>query len=152
MSQMGSSMSRAVFTERVAQGLKSWHKKAKQSLSQNNSVTSRHSLSLHSKTSDNSLRGSVESIHTPENEEENLHPDMVLNHPSEEEISSHSTSQTKPVVEENLKIITRESYDGEISFGSSWKMNMGSSRGIGEISSIAEEDDIDRLPEAELIP
>lgn len=165
---MGSSMRRAVFTDRVAQGLKNWHKKAKQSLSKTNSISSRHSASLRSKTSDNSVRGSVESMHNRGNED--MHSAVVMSPPPstnnnsgsgeeeeriapthEQEISSvQSTSEITTVEEDNPeKIITRVTYDGEISFGSSWK-NMGSSRGIGEIISIAEEDDTDKLPD--LVP
>lgn len=162
MSQMGSSMKRAVFTEWVTQGLKNWHQKAKQSVSKNNSTSSRHSASLHSKTSEHSVRGSLENMQTPDNEE--LHS-VVVTTPSsattsgigeeeekiapshEQEITSHiSTSEITTIEEENPKIITRGNYDGEISFGSSWK-NVGSSRGIGEIGSITEEDDTDMLPE-----
>lgn len=153
-----------MFTERVAQGLKNWHRNAKRSLTKNNSTSSRHSASLRIKTSENSVRGSVENMHSPDNEDL---PSIVVTSPpsvstsgsgeegerieltNEKEISSHSTSEITTTEEENAKIITRGTYDGEISFGSSWK-KMGSSRGNGEISSITEEDDTDILPE--LIP
>lgn len=158
MSQMGSSMRREIFTERVSRDLKNWHKRAKQSVSKNNSTSSKHSDTLHSKECDNSVRGSVDIVHTSDNvvltsppshmisgeEEKSIAPT------NEQEISSNSTSEIiKTTQEENPKIITRGTYDGEISFGSSWK-NVGSSRGIGEIGSIIEEDDAEKLPE--LIP
>lgn len=160
---MGSSMRMAIFTERVAEGLKNWQKKAKQSVSKNNSTCSRHLASLHSKTSENSVRDSLESMHNQDNED--IHSVVVMSLPSannsgsgEEEEQNvvpinndhESFSEITIVTEEdNPKIITRGNYDGEISFGSSWK-NIGSSRGIGEILSIAEEDDTDKVPE--LIP
>ncbi|CAJ1978880.1 unnamed protein product [Sphenostylis stenocarpa] len=140
VTQMGSSMRREIFTESVYRGLKNWHKEAKQSLSKN----SKHSDSVHSKGGDNAARGTMDSVHTPDNV-------VLTNNPSpsseekrtiptnEQDISSHSTKITA-TEEENPKIITRGTYDGEISFGSSWK-NVGSSRGIGEIVSITEEDD-----------
>lgn len=158
VTQMGSSMRREIFTERVSRDLKNWHKRAKQSVSKNNSTSSKHSDTLHSKECDNSVRGSVDIVHTSDNvvltsppshmisgeEEKSIAPT------NEQEISSNSTSEIiKTTQEENPKIITRGTYDGEISFGSSWK-NVGSSRGIGEIGSIIEEDDAEKLPE--LIP
>ena len=136
-----------MFTERVAQGLKSWHKRAKQSISENNLTSSKHTASLHSKKGDDSTRGSVENLHTRDSEDSvvALSPPPATTsgsgeeeerteHTHEQEISSHySTSEITTAEEENHKIITRGTYDGEISFGSSWK-NMGSSEGIREIS------------------
>lgn len=116
------------------QGLKNWHKKAKRSLSKNS-----NSASLHSKTNENSVRGSLEELR---NNEDIITPNSANNSGSgeeeevivaavEKEIPSESTS------EENGKIITRGIYDGEISFG----IYVGSSsRGIGEIVAIAEEE------------
>ncbi|KAL2328158.1 hypothetical protein Fmac_021585 [Flemingia macrophylla] len=145
VTQMGSSMRREIFTESVSKGLKNWHKKAKQSLSKNNSN------SLHSIVGDNSVRGAVDSVHNQDNEVATSY-----NYPSpptsekekkiaptlEQEMSS---SEIIPSTEEeNHKIITRGTYDGEISFGSSWK-NVGSSRGVGDIVSITEEDDAEKL-------
>lgn len=148
---MGSSMRREIFTESVSMGLKNWHKRAKQSL-QNNSTSRKHSDSLHSKGGDNSARGTIHSFYNPDivvvtnnpspsNEGESIAPTN-----NEQDVSSPSTSEITATEEENSKIITRGTYDGEISFGSSWK-NVGSSRGIGEIVSITEEDDVEKLPE-----
>ncbi|XP_027348183.1 MLO-like protein 12 [Abrus precatorius] len=154
VTQMGSGMKKSILTEGVSQGLKNWHKRTKQYLSKNNSTSSRHSDSLRSKVSENSKRGLRERMHIPDNM-------VIMSHPSpttfgsgkvekritptyEEEISSHSTLEITTTEEENRKIITRGTYDGEISFGSSWK-NVGSSRGIGEVSSITE-DDAEKLP------
>ncbi|RDX67107.1 MLO-like protein 12, partial [Mucuna pruriens] len=154
VTQMGSSMRREIFTESVSKGLKNWQKKAKESLSKNNSTSSRHSDSLHSKVGDKSVRGSVDSVHTPDNNAvvtsypSSTHEEKRIGPTREQEISNHTTSEITTTEEENNKIITRGTYDGEISFGSSWK-NVGSSRGIGEIASITE-DDAEKLPE--LIP
>ncbi|CAK8577061.1 unnamed protein product [Lathyrus sativus] len=134
VTQMGSNMRKEIFTEHVTQGLKNWHKKAKLSLSKNS-----NSASLHSKTSENSVRGSLEEL---QNNEDIITPNSANNSGSgeeeevvvaavEKEMSTESTS------EDNGKIITRGIYDGEISFG----IYVGSSsRGIGEIVSIAEEE------------
>ncbi|XP_022631998.1 shaggy-related protein kinase eta-like [Vigna radiata var. radiata] len=149
--EMGSSMRREIFTESVSMGLKNWQKRAKQSL-QNNSTSRKHSDSLHSKGGDNSARGTMHSLNNPDivvltnnpspsNEGESIAPTN-----NEQDVSSPSTSEITVTEEENSKIITRGTYDGEISFGSSWK-NVGSSRGIGEIVSITEEDDAEKLPE-----
>ncbi|XP_028193740.1 MLO-like protein 12 isoform X2 [Glycine soja] len=158
VTQMGSSMRREIFTEKVSRGLKNWHKRAKQSLSKKNSISNKHSDSLHSKECDNSVRASVDSVHTPDNVVLTSPPFHITSGEEEkgiapttkQEISIHSTTETIKTTdeEENPKIITRGTYDGEISFGSSWK-NVGSSRGIGEIGSIIE-DDAEKLPK--LIP
>ncbi|KAL5130921.1 MLO-like protein 12 [Glycine soja] len=158
VTQMGSSMRREIFTEKVSRGLKNWHKRAKQSLSKKNSISNKHSDSLHSIECDNSVRASVDSVHTPDNVVLTSPPFHITSGEEEkgiapttkQEISIHSTTETIKTTdeEENPKIITRGTYDGEISFGSSWK-NVGSSRGIGEIGSIIE-DDAEKLPK--LIP
>jgi len=155
---MGSNMRKEIFTDHITQGLKNWHKKAKQSLSKSNN----NSVSLHSRTSENSVRRSlsIESMHNntkvenedmqsvivvtsppPGNNSGSGEEEEIVNVPSVEQeiISSESTSEIKSVEENNGKIITRGTYDGEISFG----VYVGSSRGIGEIVSIAEEDDDD---------
>ncbi|ESW04755.1 hypothetical protein PHAVU_011G122800 [Phaseolus vulgaris] len=155
VTQMGSSMRREIFTERISRGLKNWHKKAKQTLHKNNSTSSKHSDSLHSKGGDNSARGTMQSVHTPDNVAVTNNPSpsnegkRIASTNNEQDTSSPSTSEITATEEENPKIITRGTYDGEISFGSSWK-NVGSSRGIREIGSITEEDDAEKLPE--LIP
>ncbi|KAK7263702.1 hypothetical protein RJT34_31296 [Clitoria ternatea] len=156
VTQMGSSTRREIFTKSVSRGLKNWHKKAKQSLNKNNSTSGKDSHSLHSTVSDNSVREIVDSVHTSEEITSHVSPtttgtkeeeNRIASTNDQEMLSNYSTLET--IEEENPKIITRGTYDGEISFGSSWK-NVGSSRGIGEISSITEEDDDEKLPE--LIP
>ncbi|XP_073225957.1 MLO-like protein 6 isoform X2 [Cicer arietinum] len=148
VTQMGSNMRKEIFTERVVEGLKSWQKKAKRSLSKNNSTCSRHtvSASLHSKASENSVKESSESMHNKVDDNENMQSITVVTGSGEEEeinIATNSSVEQEmiiPTEEHNAKIITRGIYDGEISFGSSWK-NVGSSRSIREIVSIAEEEE-----------
>ncbi|WJX44600.1 hypothetical protein P8452_31551 [Trifolium repens] len=157
VTQMGSSMKKEIFSERVAQGLKNWRKKAQGSVSKNNSICSRHSASLHSQKSslhsqksDNSIRDTIESMHNNKVDNENIQSVVATTNPpsrSEEEeeiivdtieqeiLSSENTNINE---EDNAKIITRGIYDGEISFG---VYVCSSSRGIGEIVSIAEEED-----------
>jgi mlo protein len=150
-------MKKEIFSERVAQGLKNWRKKAQGSVSKNNSICSRHSASLHSQKSslhsqksDNSIRDTIESMHNNKVDNENIQSVVATTNPpsrSEEEeeiivdtieqeiLSSENTNINE---EDNAKIITRGIYDGEISFG---VYVCSSSRGIGEIVSIAEEED-----------
>jgi mlo protein len=155
-------MKKEIFSERVAQGLKNWRKKAQGSISKNNSICSRHSASknnsicsrhsasLHSQKSDNSIRDTIESMHNNKVDNENIQSLVATTNPpsrSEEEeeiivdtieqeiLSSENTNINE---EDNAKIITRGIYDGEISFG---VYVCSSSRGIGEIVSIAEEED-----------
>ncbi|KAJ7948378.1 MLO-like protein [Quillaja saponaria] len=180
VTQMGSSMKKAVFTDHVAQGLKNWHKKARHTISANRSTSSRHSTkrklgrtlprnkSTSSRHSTNSLQSDTsetsvyEIQNAPHPEYEHMPRLMSMIPPSTAEITEeeeqkdqkdhtcnhqttcHSTPNVINIEEANPKIITRGTYDGEISFGSSWK-HMESSRGIGEISSIVEEDDTDML-------
>lgn len=163
---MGSSMRKAMFTEVVVRGLENWHRKAKRSLaaSEENSRAERRSISLHSKDDSVSSRHSA-SLHTrkpseissiPENDQQGSPKLMVMSPPSEirdegeqkedtnvQEISRPSSaSEITSTVEESNSMSRSRNFDGEISFGSSWK-NMESSRGTGEIASILEEDDSD---------
>ncbi|KAK2434427.1 MLO protein [Trifolium repens] len=157
VTQMGSSMKKEIFSERVAQGLKNWRKKAQGSVSKNNSICSRHSASLHSQKSslhsqksDNSIRDTIESMHNNKVDNENIQSVVATTNPpsrsdEEEEIIVDTIEQeilssenTNINEEDNAKIITRGIYDGEISFG---VYVCSSSRGIGEIVSIAEEED-----------
>ena len=151
---MGSSMKTSVFTERVVRGLKNWQKNARRSLSKNRSTPSIHSLnSLPPDIADTSITG-IQRENVPDYEH---HPPLAVMSPSssapeitEQEV--HSSNTPNPAitilstteitkVEANSVIITKGTYDGEISFGSSWK-EPESSRGTGEITSITEEDDI----------
>ncbi|MED6173057.1 hypothetical protein PIB30_055705 [Stylosanthes scabra] len=153
VTQMGSGMRSAVFTERVSEGLKSWHKRAKQSVSNNNSTSSKYLTSLHSRKSDSSIKETPENLSHRSNynedttrigdeKEESTKPE---NQQEEEEISTHSISEIKTVEEEenennDKNIIRGGTFIGEASFGSSWK-NMDSPRTIiSQIASVTEED------------
>lgn len=165
---MGSGMKRAVFTENVVKGLNSWLKNAKRNIPKNNNSSAssprRLSFSWHSDTmtdisisEENSKHIRSSSIEITEEEStpcevmisSNIttttttidhHQKLdtsVTKSSSDQEKKSTSTS----VVEEaNPKIVTRGSYDGEISFGSSWKKLVEIRQDSGEITSIAEED------------
>ncbi|GMY10238.1 MLO-like protein 12, partial [Fagus crenata] len=157
VTQMSSSMKKAVFTERIVRGLKNWQKNAKRISSKNRSNSSGRLLnSLTSDTIDTSITGTQKKNRT---DHEHLPPLAVMSPSSsateitEEEVQPANTPNpaitslsTLEITKEeaNPMIITRGTYDGEISFGSSWKA-VESSRGTGEISSITEEDDTNLL-------
>ncbi|XP_057748844.1 MLO-like protein 6 isoform X1 [Arachis stenosperma] len=165
VTQMGSGMRSAVFTERVTEGLKSWHKRAKQSVSNNNSTSSKYLASLHSRKSESSIKENLSNRgDSRESNENTMHPlplplasgsgeeeeESTTGETQEEEISTHSISEIKTVEEEenennndnNNQIIVRGgTFIGEASFGSSWK-NMDSPRTIiSKVGSVTEEDD-----------
>lgn len=168
-SQMGSGMKRAVFTENVVQGLNVWLKNARRNLTKNNSISShRPSISWHSDTTDLSNTDEPNK-NTPEQQQQHL-PTSALSMTTtaantttaptttfissditEEEVScdghypngkqdttSMSRSNSKPKI-----VSTRGTYDGEISFGSSWKTVEIGREMDSEITSIIEEDDQD---------
>ncbi|XP_004308899.1 PREDICTED: MLO-like protein 12 [Fragaria vesca subsp. vesca] len=168
VTQMGSGMKKAVFTELVVDGLKNWHKNARRRLSKNGSTTSRkssNSAQLYS-TDDASVTDSECSYKNPK-------PTIVRSSSSTSEIiqdqvppgltsytecsyktpkptitRSSSTSEiieeqaptdlttksettslpTREITreEENPNIMNKVLYDGEISFGSSWKLKLES--------------------------
>lgn len=125
--QMGSQMKREVFTERVAKGLRHWHSTARKNLSRDRSTSTRPSPRtsfsdgqtlylpqhdhLHSSAATSSLA-------SPEISEETVQPDT----PPPPAETSFSTNPEITEVEVQPKIITRGSYDGEISFASTWKV------------------------------
>ncbi|KAG7983703.1 hypothetical protein I3843_04G119500 [Carya illinoinensis] len=157
VTQMGSSMKRAVFTERVVRGLENWQKNARQRLSKNRSNSSRHSPNSSQFNTAVTSITSTQSEHLPEHDD---HPPLAVISPSsyspgntEKEVQHGQTPNpaitslsTQEIMKEeaNRTIIASGTYDGEISFGSSWKARE-SSRGIGEITSITEEDASDTL-------
>ncbi|KAL6330544.1 hypothetical protein AAG906_040475 [Vitis piasezkii] len=127
VTQMGSQMKREVFTERVAKGLRHWHSTARKNLSRDRSTSTRPSPRtsfsdgqtlylpqhdhLHSSAATSSLA-------SPEISEETVQPDT----PPLPAETSFSTNPEITEVEVQPKIITRGSYDGEISFASTWKV------------------------------
>ncbi|EEF44357.1 MLO-like protein 12 [Ricinus communis] len=124
VTQMGSNVKRAVFTERVTKGLKNWHLKA------------RHNLSKNLPTSAPLLAIMGPPIpDTREDEEQNNHRHIAAR-------ARLITSTPEITTEEaSSMVFTRgPDDDDEISFASSWK-NLDSSRACGEISSIFEEEE-----------
>ncbi|KAK8706516.1 hypothetical protein V6N13_050078 [Hibiscus sabdariffa] len=107
VTRMGSGMNSAIFTERVAKGLKIWHHKAKLSLSRQKSASS---IAAESEES----RVSAVTHRCNEVEEDDPTPEI---------------SEEKP----RAKIMTKGSYVGEISFGNSWRHGHGHGIVIGEI-------------------
>ncbi|XP_041007073.1 MLO-like protein 12 [Juglans microcarpa x Juglans regia] len=157
VTQMGSSMKRAVYTECVVRGLENWQKNARHRLSTNRSNSSRHSSNSSQFNATETSISNTQSKHRPEHND--LPPLAVISPSSyspgntEEEVQHGQTPNpaitslsTQEIMKEeaNCTIITTGTYDGEISFGSSWKARE-SSRGIGEITSITEEDASDTL-------
>lgn len=157
---MGSGMKKAVFTESVVKGLNNWHKNARRSLSRNRSISTMRSsnssvsdITDFSINSDLQTKNIVECEHLPKTSiiigtsNSTTSPEIVedqevpSNNPIEVQNPDTVSMSEMKMVEGNPKIIARESgtYDGEISFGSSWK-KLGNSKDIGEITSIIEED------------
>lgn len=125
---MGSQMKREVFTERVANGLKHWLSIAKENHSRDRSTSTRHSLAR------TSLSG-LQELHLPQYDR--LPSSLAMGSSARPEIRPEETAQsgvpppartgfsTDPeITEEEVlpRINTRGSYDGEISFASTWKV------------------------------
>ncbi|XP_038684973.1 MLO-like protein 12 [Tripterygium wilfordii] len=149
--QMGSGMNKAIFTERVVRGLKDWQHNARQSLSKDRFTLTRHSENSFSPDNIDTSNSEVQTNLFPCND---FFPPLTAMSPSstneivEERVESDHTpnpamisNPIPEIIEEeaNAKIITKERYDGEISFGSGWK-KLERGNGIGEITSIIEED------------
>lgn len=145
-------MRKAIFTELVVDGLKNWHKNARHRLSKNGSTTStrKSSNSAHLYLTDDS------SIPDCECGSQIPDPTIVTSSSSTSEIIQEQVphgltpkpdttiSLPTPEItreEENPNMVNKIIYDGEISFGSSWKLKMESmSKRSGEITSIIEEE------------
>ncbi|XVE49988.1 hypothetical protein DITRI_Ditri01bG0126100 [Diplodiscus trichospermus] len=136
VTQMGSGMSSAILTDSVARGLKSWHHKAKISVSRGGSAATKKlpNSSVH----DVSTNASDLVI-----DAENEHPQLSVISYSCNEIAEddHVQPGARSTEKATPKIITRGSYDGEISFGSSWRKSE-TNNGIGEITPVSEEDNM----------
>lgn len=130
--QMGSGVNRAVFTNRVAEGLKRWHYNARRNLSKHRSISSEHSPRSMPATADTSVRDMQKS----QAEEHYQVPPVEVTRSTTSEIteeamqnnSNTNTTTTSflpmafPKEKLNHKISFGGSYDGEVSFGSSWKI------------------------------
>lgn len=155
---MGSGKKTAVFTERVARGLKHWHNVARHNLSKNR-FTSRKDSS-DSRTIDNNDTSNSDMQNSWLPKFDHLPPSAVMNSPSSPEINEEAVQHghtptpaeasfaTAEINEEEThpKIINRGTYDGEISFGSSWK-ELECRKGNGATTSIIEENTSDIITE-----
>ncbi|KAF8008019.1 hypothetical protein BT93_K1875 [Corymbia citriodora subsp. variegata] len=129
VSQMGSGMTKAVFSDRVAEGLKKWHKNARRRLSKSrsiSSITSSGPSSADTSISNKYLQNQAdeltpETATSPPSSPANVTEDALRYH----RMSSASmlNSSTHEITEEESPVIVskRVVYDGEISFASSWK-------------------------------
>ena len=128
---MGSQMKREVFTERVAKGLKHWHSTARQNLPKDRSTSSRYSQRTSFSVVQDLLylphyehlpsAAAMSSPASPRIQEETMQPNI----PSPTAKTGFSTDDSEITEEEVLqpKIIARGSYDGEISFASTWRVH-----------------------------
>ncbi|XWS39382.1 hypothetical protein CRYUN_Cryun18bG0048700 [Craigia yunnanensis] len=137
VTQMDSSMNSAIFTESVARGLKNWHHKEKVSLSRGESTSTKN---LPDSTLPDTINASVMDA---ENELSRLSAiNYSCNEITEDDVQPAGTRSTPtPEISQEKpkpKIITRGSYDGEISFGSSWRKSQPGN-GIGEITPVIED-------------
>lgn len=142
---MGSGMTKAVFSDLVAEGLKKWHKDARRRLSKSRSISTMASSRLSSadtSISDKYLQNqddelTSETATSPPSSPANVSEDTLRYHrissPSMLNLSIHEiTEEESPVV-----ISKRVVYDGEISFASSWK-DSGCLKLIEDCTSITE--------------
>ncbi|XP_010260349.1 PREDICTED: MLO-like protein 12 isoform X1 [Nelumbo nucifera] len=126
VTQMGSSMKAAVFTESVSKGLRHWQNQARRSLSRNISISSEPYPT-------NVTESSFSDVQEPSPPYEHLpSPSVTSPRPefSEDQVQHKNllspgveNSSTIEIIEETVenKTIAREPFDGEISFGTSWK-------------------------------
>ncbi|BFG25071.1 hypothetical protein CerSpe_113450 [Prunus speciosa] len=147
VTQMGSGMKKAVFSERVVDGLKNWHKNARHRLSKSRSI---------SKNSVEATDFSISDQMSTEILDFESFPHAVVESSSftseiiEEKVPHNSlpkpdtTSVSIPEItkeEENPKINGRMiTYDGEISFGSSWKLESSKRSGVKSLQYVIDED------------
>lgn len=160
VTQMGSGMRRAVFTENVVRGLKVWLKNARRNLTKNNSNISTHrpSVSWHSDMTTEHSYSDKQNKNIPEQQHlpaltlvittaiTNTATASSSSEITEEEVPCEQYHSGKPDItcmswSKPKTVASRGIYDGEISFGSSWKgQEFSREMDSGEITSIAEED------------
>jgi len=148
---MGSGMTKAVFSDRVVEGLRKWHKDARHRLSKSRSIstiTSSRPSSSDTSISDRYLQNQAdeltsETATSPPSSPANVTEDALQYC----RISSASmfNSSTHEITEEESPVIIskRVVYDGEISFASSWK-DSGRLKQTGDCTLITEGDVSDR--------
>ncbi|CAN6726718.1 unnamed protein product [Malus baccata var. baccata] len=158
VTQMGSGMRRAVFTESVVEGLQNWHKKARHSLSKSRSISRSHShssshLAHNFDTTEVSISDKI--VKEAPDSDQRFPPPVAISSSSTSEITEEEVPQKAPPTpyitslsvipeitkeEENPKIVASTvTYDGEISFGSSWKFESSERHGR-EITEVIDED------------
>ncbi|KAM1191494.1 hypothetical protein ACFX2I_011958 [Malus domestica] len=158
VTQMGSGMRRAVFTESVVEGLQNWHKKARHSLSKSRSISRSHShssshLAHNFDTTEVSISDKI--VKEAPDSDQRFPPLVAISSSSTSEITEEEVPQKAPPTpyitslsvipeitkeEENPKIVASTvTYDGEISFGSSWKFESSERHGR-EITEVIDED------------
>lgn len=150
---MGSGMRKAVFTDTVVLGLKHWHNLARNNLSKNRFTSVEHSSdSCTIDTTEISI-ASVQKSHLLCYEHFPHSTSTCSPEITEAAVQNNTipklaeTSFSTPEINEeeaNPKVITRGTYDGEISFGSSWK-KVDCRRVIQSIASIIEENASDAI-------
>uniref|UniRef100_A0A2C9URX4 MLO-like protein n=1 Tax=Manihot esculenta TaxID=3983 RepID=A0A2C9URX4_MANES len=135
VTQMGSGMNRAVFTERVTKGLKNWLWKARHPLPNKiSTTTTRQPLKLqcsYGTSTSNSHQLALMSPNHTETREDDNHT-----HKTAIEATSPSTSSTREITAEEAGT----SSDGEISFASSWKKRV-SGKNSSKMEEQNDEDD-----------
>ncbi|KAH0983161.1 hypothetical protein GBA52_010338 [Prunus armeniaca] len=147
VTQMGSGMKKAVFTERVVDGLKNWHKNAQHRLSKSRSISKNSVEATDFAISDQmsteildfeSFPHSVveSSPSTSEIIEEKV-PHNSLPKPDTTSVSIPEITKEEENPKINGKMIT---YDGEISFGSSWKLESSKRSGVKSLQYVIDED------------
>ncbi|ONI16840.1 hypothetical protein PRUPE_3G124700 [Prunus persica] len=147
VTQMGSGMKKAVFTERVVDGLKNWHKNARHRLSKSRSISKNSVEATDFSISD---QMSTEILNFKSFPHSVVESSPCTSEIIEEKVPHNSlpkpdtTSVLIPEIakeEENPKINGKMiTYDGEISFGSSWKLESSKRSGVKSLQYVIDED------------
>ncbi|CAL9011750.1 unnamed protein product [Prunus brigantina] len=147
VTQMGSGMKKAVFTERVVDGLKNWHKNARHRLSKSRSISKNiveaTDFSISDQMSTEILdfesfpHSVVESSPSTSEIIEEKVPHNSLPKPDTTSVSISEITKEEENPKFNGKMIT---YDGEISFGSSWKLESSKRSGVKSLQYVIDED------------
>ncbi|VVA36401.1 PREDICTED: MLO [Prunus dulcis] len=147
VTQMGSGMKKAVFTERVVNGLKNWHKNARHRLSKSRSISKNSVEATDFSISD---QMSTEILNFKSFPHSVVESSPCTSEIIEEKVPHNSlpkpdtTSVLIPEIakeEENPKINGKMiTYDGEISFGSSWKLESSKRSGVKSLQYVIDED------------
>ncbi|XP_016652321.1 PREDICTED: MLO-like protein 2 [Prunus mume] len=147
VTQMGSGMKKAVFTERVVDGLKNWHKNAQHRLSKSRSISKNtveatdfaisNQMSTEILDFESFPHSVVESSPSTSEIIEDKVPHNSLPRPDTTSVSIPEITKEEENPKINGKMIT---YDGEISFGSSWKLESSKRSGVKSLQYVIDED------------